>query len=193
MHSDINSPDSALYVQFYEKEQVIPYESEAQGRPIMRMTDWVKIQIPGNNTLTIDTIADASHKHRFPAQWAIYQQNKDATQIKGTLLTSWPALTAAQAMEMRHYKFYTVEQIAEGTDANLVQVAAIAGSQPVALRERAKAYLNHAKESALAEHQAVELTKRDQEINALKEQVALLMSKVEAPKRGRPAKETEEA
>jgi len=193
MQSDINSPDSALFVQFYEKEQLIPFESEAQGRPIMRMTDWVKIQIPGNNTLTIDTIADASHKKRFAQQWAIYQQNKDATQIKGTLLTSWPALTAAQAMEMRHFKFYTVEQVAEGTDANLVQVAAIAGSQPVAFRERAKAYLDRAKESALAEHQAIELSKRDEEIAAMKEQIALLMSKVEQPKRGRPARETEEA
>lgn len=193
MQSDTNSPDSALFVQFYEREIDIPYESEAHGRPIKRMTDWVKIQIPGNNTLGIDTIADGSHKKRFPQHWAQYQANKEASQIQGTLLKDWPALTAAQAGEMRHFKFYTVDQVAEGTDPNLVQVAAIAGMQPTAFREKAKAFLARAATSALAEHQAVELTKRDDQIKAMQEQINLLMSKLDAPKRGRPAKETEEA
>jgi hypothetical protein len=193
MQSDTNSADSALYVQFYEREQVIPYESERQGRPIMRMVDYVKIQVPGNNTLTIDTIVDASHRHRFPHQWSIYQSNKTTSQETGTMLTAWSALTAAQAIEMRHFKFYTVEQIAEAPDGNLIQVAAIAGMQPIAFRARAKAYLDTAKSSAAAEHTALELSKRDEQIEAMKEQIALLMSKIEAPKRGRPAKEETEA
>lgn len=189
MQSDLNNADSALFVQFYEKELLIPFESEREGRPIMRMTDWVKIQIPGNNTLTIDTIADGSHKRRFAHQWAIYQQNKTNEQVKGTLLTAWPALSAAQAMEMRYFKFYTVEQIAEASDANLTQVAAIAGMQPVVLRERAKAYLNDAKDHAQSEHLAAELARRDEELKAMKDQINLLMTKLAEPKRGRPAKE----
>lgn len=193
MQSDVSNPDSALFVQFYEREQVIPFESERNGRPIMRMVDYVKIQVPGNNTLTIDTIADGSHKHRFPQQWAAYQNNKQASQVTGTMLTAWPALTAAQAIEMRHFKFYTVEQLADAPDANLIQVAGIAGMQPAALRARAKAYLADAKDHANAEHAALELQKRDEEINALKKQVELLMSKMDAPKRGRPAKEEAEA
>jgi len=189
MQSDLNSADSALFVQFYEKEMLIPHESEMQGRPIMKMVDFVKIQIPGNNTLTIDTIVDGSHKKRFAHQWMIYQQNKTHEQVGGTMLTAWPALTAAQAMEMRHFKFYTVEQVADASDHNLVQVAAIAGMQPVIFRERAKAYLEEAKGNAQSEHLAAELARRDQEIAAMKEQMNLLMSKLAEPKRGRPAKE----
>ena len=193
IQSDVNNPDSALFVQFYEKELVIPYESERQGRPIMKMADYVKIQVPGNNTLTIDTIVDGSHRQRFPQQWAVYQANKTASQVTGTMLTAWPALTAAQAMEMRHFKFYTVEQIAEAPDGNLIQVAAIAGMQPIAFRERAKAYLTNAKEHAAAEHAAIELSKRDEQIEGMKAQIALLMEKLnEAPKRGRPAKQETE-
>lgn len=193
MQSDVNNPDAALFVQFYEREQVIPIESERQGRPIMRMVDYVKIQVPGNNTLTIDTIADGSHKHRFPQQWAAYQNNKTASQVTGTMLTAWPALTAAQAIEMRHFKFYTVEQVADAPDSNLVQVAAIAGMQPVAFRARAKAFLDTAKEHANAEHAAIELSKRDDQVKALQDQVNLLMGKLDSPKRGRPAKEEAEA
>ena len=190
MHSD--NGDSALYVQFYEREQVIPYASQAEGRPIMRMVDYVKIQVPGNNLLTIDTIADGSHKARFPHQWAQYQANKTNDQIQGTLLTAWSALTAAQAMEMRHFKFYTVEQVAEAPENNLVQPAAIAGMAPTAFKAKAAAFLAASKETALAQSQAVELEKRDQEIAALKEQVAALISKVDAPRRGRPPKEGSE-
>lgn len=189
--ADTSAADSALYVQFYEREFVIPFESEREGRPIMKMMDWVKIQVPGNNLLTIDTLADASHKRRFPQQWAIYQQNKANDQVQGTLLTAWPAINAAQAMEMRHFKFYTVEQIADSSDHNLVHVAAIAGTQPAALKDKAIKFLNQSKQSAAQEQVNFELQKRDDQIKALTDQVNLLMSKLEAPKRGRPAKETE--
>jgi uncharacterized protein YigA (DUF484 family) len=57
------------------------------------------------------------------------------------------------------------------------------------LRSKAKAWLLAAKDSALVTRQAAENDRLQGEIEALKEQIAQMAQ----PKRGRPAKETEEA
>jgi Skp family chaperone for outer membrane proteins len=62
-------------------------------------------------------------------------------------------------------KFFTVEAIASASDQQLQRMGMAAGMSPYAFRDKAKAFLNLATSSA-------ETDKREQEINALKEELA---------------------
>ena len=180
--TDVNNPDSRLNVKFYQRAISNEFKSALEGRPIMEMADFVLIEVPGDNLTVIDTFAADEHKKRFPIQWARYQNEKTDGDIEGTLLHDWPVLNAASAAELKHFKFYTVEQIAQASDAQLNTLGMAAGMSPLALRDKAKAFLSSAKGSALVQQQADELRKRDEELAAVKAQLAELAHKMNQPK-----------
>lgn len=189
--TDLNNPDSRLNVTFYQKAIENEFKSALEGRPIMELTDFVRIEIPGNTLLTIDTFAADEHKKRFPIQWARYQNEKVVGDIEGTLLHDWPVLNAAVAAELKHFKFYTVEQIASASDAQLGTLGMVAGMSPLTLRDKAKAFLASAKDTALVQQQADELRKRDEELSAVKAQLAELATQLNKPK-AKPKAKAEE-
>ena len=156
--------------------------------------------------MEVDTPARDDHQKRFPQQWQhfVNRTQGDAREV-GTPVAEWPILTRSQAEEFRALKFFTVESIAHASDLNINAMGMIGGMSPYALRERARAFLQAAKDSALPQHQAEELAKRDAEISMLKEQMARLTETVTkaattvpaapvaptplpARKRGRPSK-----
>ncbi len=187
-----NNPDAVLAVRFYEREVKNEWMSEQSGRPIMEMKDFVRIEVPGNILSVVDTFVNEDHKRRFPIQWAQYQNDKKAdSPLAGTPLKDWSILNPAQATELRHFKFYTVEQVAEASDQQIGSIGMMLGMSPQSFREKARVYLAAAKDSSLAMAQAEELKKRDLEINALKEQVARLAELAEKKPVGRPKKEAE--
>ena len=180
--TDVNNPDSRLNVKFYQRAISNEFKSALEGRPIMEMADFIIIEVPGDNLTVIDTFAADEHKKRFPIQWARYQNEKTDGDIEGTLLHDWPVLNAASAAELKHFRFYTVEQIAQASDAQLNTLGMAAGMSPLALRDKAKAFLASAKGSALVQQQADELRKRDEELAAVKAQLAELANKMNQTK-----------
>lgn len=184
--------DQTLMVRFYKREYANEFKSEQEGRPILSMLDFVRIEVPGDRLNVIDTIVDPGHKKRFAAQWAAYQAEQQVDHIEGTLLTQVPFLTPASAMELRHFKFYTAEQGASASDAQLANVGASIGMSGFAFREKCRAYIENAKDSAAATRQARELQTQKELIDALQRQVTELVAKGMEPKepakRGRPAK-----
>lgn len=186
----------ALAVRFYQKDVPNEYESAQAGRPVSYMKDFVRIEIPGNQTSIIDTFATDDHKKRFPIQWAQYlnekAENAAAGEVQGTLLRDWPLLTTAQASELRHFRFYTVEQVANASDQQISAVGMMLGMSPFSFRDKAKAYLANAKDSAVVQAQADELRLRDQQISDLKSEVERLIRIAEGNKRGRRKESTEE-
>jgi hypothetical protein len=180
--TDANNPDSRLNVKFYQKAIQNEFKSALEGRPIMEMRDFIIIEVPGNNLSVIDTFAAPEHKDRFPVQWARYQNEKTDGDIEGTLLSEWPVLNSAIAAELKHFKFYTVEQVAAASDAQLNTLGMAAGMSPLALRDKAKAYLGSAKDTALVQQQADELSKRDEIIARMEAQIAELAQQANKPK-----------
>ena len=148
----------------------------------MEMRDFILIEVPGNQTLTIDTFAAEGDKKRFPIEWARYQNEKTDGDIEGTLLSDWPVINAATAAELKHFKFYTVEQIATASDAQLNTLGMAAGMAPFTLRDKAKAFLASAKDTALVQQQADELSKRDEIIARMQAQIAELAQQANKPK-----------
>ena len=212
--SDVNNPqfigavdgDKALIVHFYVRPVQNIFASSKANQAIYEDVIYVKINVPGLKEMEVDTPARDDHQRRFPQQWQhfVNRTQGDAREV-GTPVAEWPILTRSQAEEFRALKFFTVESIAHASDLNINAMGMIGGMSPYALRERARAFLQAAKDSALPQHQAEELAKRDAEISMLKEQMARLTETVTkaattvpaapvapttlpARKRGRPSK-----
>lgn len=151
-YAGASNPDARLAVQFYSKPMQNEFESEKQGRPIFYDCDFVKIFVPGDSTSVIDVPVREDHKKRFPLHWAHYQNKHggDSKEI-GTPLSHWPRLSQAQVEELRALKFYTVENVAGASDANLQRLGMVAGMSPYAFRDHAIRFLNLAKNDSTAQ------------------------------------------
>ena len=167
LHSDENNADSRLQVRFYKKPVHQEQESLEAGRPIYKEFDFVHICVAGDTLTEIDTYALQQHKQRFPIQWANYMNRVGANdeEVVGTPVAEWPLVSKSQAEELRAMKFHTVESIANASDQQLQRMGMAAGMSPYAFRDKARTFLNLATTSA-------ETDKREQEINALKEEIA---------------------
>jgi hypothetical protein len=154
-------------VRFYKRPVQQEQESLAAGRPIFKEFDFVHICVAGDSLTEIDTYALASHKQRFPIQWAHYQNRvgADDQEVVGTPVSEWPLVSKSQAEELRALKFHTVEAVAGASDQQLQRLGMAAGMSPYAFRDKAKAFLNLATNAA-------ETDKRESEIAALKEELA---------------------
>ena len=190
--TDFNNPDSRLAVRFYQREMDNQFQTSVEGRPIKYMADFIIIEIPGDRNTIIDTFAREEHQKRFPVQWALYQNEKSdgGSEIQGTLLRDWPILNSAQASELKHFKFYTVEQVASASDEQISSIGMMVGTSPLSFRDKAKAFLANAKDSAVVQQQADALRLRDAEIDGLKQQMQELLGQLNKPveKAAKPAK-----
>lgn len=191
------NPDARLAVMFYKKAVKNEFESQKEGRPIFMDMDYVKISVPGDNTTEIDQPVREDHKKRFPLHWAHYQNmtQGDAKEI-GTPLSQWPRLTISQVEELRALKFYTVESVANASDANIQRIQMIAGMSPYAFREHAQRFLKIADSDAItaeAEEKARAAEERAAALEArLAEMEEKLLAKAEPKPRGRKPKQEQE-
>ena len=203
--SDTQGADARLAVQFYKKSVKQDIASDEAGRPIFKEFDFVRIMIPSDNLTEIDTYAQESHKSRFPRQWAHYQnQVANHEDIIGTPLEQWPQVTRSQADELRGLKFHTVEAIADCSDQQLQRIGMVAGMSPHNFRQKAKAFLNLATDSAEVAQRQAELealrqendkikAETDAKLAAMQEQMSALLAAVaeNTPKKRKPKVEAE--
>lgn len=162
--SDTQGADANLAVTFYKRSMKQEDESIAAGRPIFKEFDFIRIMVPGDNLSEIDTYANESHKARFPRQWAHYQNKVgDHQDFVGTPIEQWPLITRSQAEELRGLKFPTVESVANCSDQQMQRIGMVAGMSPHSFREKAKAFLNLASDSA-------DVAQREAELQALREE-----------------------
>jgi hypothetical protein len=166
IESDEQNADSRLAVKFYKRAVKLEHETNEAGRPIYKDYDFVRIMVAGDNLTEIDTYAQESHKQRLPRQCLQYQASQDySSEIHGTPIEQWPLISQSQAQELRAIKFLTVESIANASDLQLQRIGMIAGMSPHSFRDKAKTFLNLAEETA-------EASKRAEEINQLKQELA---------------------
>jgi hypothetical protein len=180
----VDNSTANLFVEFYEDALEIPFKSEQEGRPVYEQRIFVRIMVPGDATSIIETPATPQHKEEYRRQYERFEKGmKDV--VDGTPLSMWPVVNKSQVKECEFFEIRSVEQLAELSDSTCKRM----GMGYMELRSKAKAWLLAAKDSALVTRQAAENDRLQGEIEALKEQIAQMAQ----PKRGRPAKETEEA
>lgn len=183
--------DETLFVKFYMNSIQSSFETEKQGRPIFVPKLFVSIMAPGSNLSRVDRPATDADKQRFPKQWMSYQNNENC-ETTGTPIAEWPKLTRTQVDELRAMKFYSVEQLAAASDAQLNAV----GPMGPNFRTMAIAYLAQAKDTAAAQKIAAENERLTNDNVELKAQVKALADRLDAIEsgtvttrpRGRPRK-----
>ena len=166
--------DKGLLVKFYIKPLEQKGKSKEAGRPIFVDTEYIDIKIPGNRGAGAVRKATPADKQRFPEHYAAFKQRTDDDQDEGLPLTEWPGVTRSQAEEMAFFHIKTVEQLANMADG---QAGKFMGMYQ--LREKAKAFLEHAKSTFAAwelEQKFEEMRKENadlrESLNGLMEQVA---------------------
>ena len=174
IESDIQNPNGRLVVFFHKKDKKNNFKSEQEGRPIFESVIYIKKMVPGDSLSIIDRPMYESDKNEFPLQWAHFQNRQsDDQMVSGTPLIEWPILTTAQAEELRGLKFYTVENIANASDSQLQRIGMLAGMSPHTFRDKAKLFINKAKDIA-------EESKREEELANLREENAKIKAETDA-------------
>jgi hypothetical protein len=170
-----SNPDNQLSVVFYSKTLQDMFKTETEGRPIFNDCEMVRITMPGDQLTIIDTFAREDHKKRFPRQWEHYKAGRAGDQrlVGKTPLTAWNQLTPAQAEELRHMKFYAVEDIANASDEAISRIGMAAGMSPYAFREAAANFLMASKDAAA-------LSKSQKEVQELRDQMAQMQQQFAA-------------
>lgn len=186
--SDLNNPEfvgaqdpnKLLYVEFYMHEPEDGNKPWENGKPVrMPAIPYVKIMVPGNKNSEVDTPVREDHKQRFPEKWMYFlqtQQNAEGgNEIPGWKVDEWDQLTADQIRDLKYLRFYTVEQIAGASDAQVQKL----GMGGLGLRERAR----QAVRQKLGAEESSALAKKDAEIADMKSR----MEKLEALLKPQPA------
>lgn len=165
--------DEKTPVQFYmgvEKDEIATLEA---GRPIYKDVEFIKIFNSKDNIL--DRPVRDTDRMRWSAAYERWKRTGESVPgATGTLLEHWPALTRAQVEELKYFKVFTVEQLAEVPDT---QAQTFHGIQR--LKALAKAHVEAARgEAPLIKLQAALDQERSARI-AVEDQLAKLAKRLE--------------
>ena len=143
------------------------------GRPVFDTVPWCEIRVLGEP----DTVSGPVHKmqpdprERFAAGWAKFQQDNASEGLVGTPLKTVPWLERGDVETLAYAGIKTLENLASIADGSI-------GNIPggLALRKKAQDMLKAAKDEAPLQRMSDELAKRDEEIKALKAQMAEVLA-----------------
>lgn len=165
--------DKSLLVKFFSKAVQNKQRSLEEGRPIFQDLEYVDIRTVGSRNGHVCRPARDADRQRFPDHYRAYKNRVEAP-IDGTPLVEWSLMTRAQAEEMGFFNVKTVEQLAAMAD-NVAQK--FMGINE--LRQKAKDWVQKAKEDAPALKLAEELRVRDEENAELRTKVEELAATVQ--------------
>ncbi len=177
--------DETLLVKFYKAPIEDAIKSKEEGRPIFKEVDFIQIRQPGNKDSVIDRVARPRDIDRFPEHYRRYQARENQEIIEGTPLSETPLLTRAQTEELTFFGVRTVEQLATFSDANAHNIRNIQ-----AMKSKAQAYLDHAKDNAAAQQLAEQKAENERLLELIKQLNDRLdeMEEEKPKRRGRPKK-----
>lgn len=164
--------DNKLYVEFYRKPVLQPGESRNAGRAVFKEVDYIRIHVPGDKASVIERPVTQQDEFRFQDRYNKWKAGQEEA-VTGTPLSALPGMTPSKVEEYKFFKLVTVEQLAEAND-NL-------GSKFMSFqqdKQRAKAFMEVARNNAPIEKMNEELQKRDAEIENLKTMVEALQANV---------------
>lgn len=164
------SMDNKLYVEFYRKPVLQPGKSREAGRAVYEEVDYVRIHVPGDKSSVIERPVSQQDVFRFQDRYNKWKAGQEEA-VTGTPLSALPGMTASKVEEYKFFKLVTVEQLAEAND-NL-------GAKFMSFhqdKQRAKAFIEVAKNNAPIEKMNEELQKRDAEIENLRTMVEALQA-----------------
>lgn len=164
--------DEKLLVKFYMKSVKDVQRSKDEGRDIFKEKEYIDIRIPGSRDGAARP-ATFRDKQRFARHYAAFQQRIELPD-EGTPLTEWPVISRSMAEEMAFFNIKTVEQLANVNDTIAGQFM---GAQ--LHKQKAKAWLERAKEDVTVDRLKMELKQRDTALEELQKQLDKLTARLD--------------
>jgi hypothetical protein len=169
------NPNSMLHVEFYDFEAIDTWASNKTGIKTLKPScPFIRISTPGNTLNILERPADHRDARRFPQQWLHFQMRTgkiaNAENVPGWQIDEWDELTEDQVRNLKHLRFYTVEQIAGANDAQIQGI----GMGGEGLRVRARRALSERNNAFVSN----EVKARDEKIEELSKQNADLNEKL---------------
>lgn len=161
-------------VEFFTDAVYNEQKSVEEGRPIYEDREFIKKLIPGDPTCNWIGLVTKEDTLRYRAEYQAFKAGQEAP-LEGTPLTTLPFLTKAQVMEMAARGIKTAEQLRDIPDSVGQTFMGFQG-----LKRKVVAFLDQAKEAAPSQKLAAELSKRDDEIAALKAMIEKLSKQIDS-------------
>lgn len=151
---------------FFTDEEYDENQSKLLGRPYFNTVEKIRFLIPGDPTSSPERYATDDDRHKYADHYRKFSQQKEIAE-SGTPIEHWPILNSSQIATLKYLNIFTVEQIAELSDANLSNI----GHGASTLRDQAKAYLETAEQGAVPARLVDENDRLKGEIFLLKEEL----------------------
>lgn len=165
--------ESQQVVLFYTKSVFDPVKSKATRTRQYINQAFVKMHPAGERLNVIDRPVKEEDKHRFPAQWNAFLQNR--TQVpEGTPIDLLFPNNPAVADNLKAMNVYTIQQLAK-LSSNAIDTIGMGARDWI---NKAVQYLDSAQSGAAFLELRSEVEKKDQEIKLLRRQVEKLIEQV---------------
>jgi nucleotidyltransferase/DNA polymerase involved in DNA repair len=169
--TDVPDPDATLWVRFFHKSVQNNFRTSTEGHPCFDDKVFISIIAPGDPNNKPERPITEADKQRFPRQWLNFERGQ-SEKVDGMPVEEWPLITRAQAEELKYLGVRSIEQLVAASDS---QMQKIMGGP--SLRERARAFLASAKDTAKAQQLADENRILNDRIKALEQQLATLSAR----------------
>lgn len=175
--------DRGLYPVFSMQAVRDDDASLKEGREVFRDVEWIDIHIIGDNLTKPSRPVTDEDRARFRDAYQAFK-NQSIVAQNGTPVTEWPPVSKSMALMLKSLNIHTVEQLAEVADVNLKWLGARE------MQQKAKAWLAQAKEGAGIGVLMEENRRLSVEMEAMKNQMAALMSAKPVDKRTKQYKDS---
>jgi len=169
--------DNKLYIEFSRKPRLHPGKSREEGRAVFEEVDYIKIYVPGDKSSVVERPVTEQDAFRFHDRYNKWKSGQ-AEAVIGTPLSSLPTMSPSKVEEYKYFKIVTVEQLAEANDSLGQKFMSFQAD-----KQRAKNFLEVARNNAPIEQMNAELAKRDAEIENLRNMVEALQVNTKSSKR----------
>lgn len=158
----------AVSVAFGLYPKLDEHKSASAGYEVYEEVEFVKIRVPGDQKMEYFQPASDRHKKRFPNA---YQAFKNRTQgiagRTGMPLEQWPAVSRSMAMTLKGAGIFTLEDLSVVGDQHIDRL----GTNARELRDRARSYLQNAKDNAETLRIAKERDEFKAQLEAMQRQI----------------------
>lgn len=173
--------DENLRVSFSNFPHFNEEASNKEGRPIFDEKVYVTIIVPGQTDI-VHRVAWSKDFNRFPKQYAAFKTNQNQDAASGTPLKVLPWIQQNQVKELEYFNCFTVEQLANMPDATIGRFMALQS-----LKQRAKDFLETAKDASHLTKMRSELEQRDSVIGTMQGQMAEMAAQLKELQKGKKA------
>lgn len=137
-----NESDKSLAIRFFIDAVRNEEKSVKEGRPIYDDTEMIEIRVRGDRNNIVIRPVRPQDTTRFRDAYRNWKDEVGKME-SGTPLSQWVAVTRSEVEELKYLGFYTVEHLAEASEASLTKVPRLR-----ILKDRANMFLEAAKGEA---------------------------------------------